>query len=184
MAGRHAGVGSPAPPLDLPTASGATRSLAEFRGKPVLLTFLGPANCQFCRAHVVRVVHAHDEIAGTGAHVLFVGYHDHALVTGQMLRDLKLPYVLLLDPTREAYHRWGCRPPGFKSMLSVSLYVTMVRVMLNPDRGLGKVPPGPGEVGGDFVVSPNGTLTFANRLKSLHDHAKIPDLLQAIRASA
>ena len=100
-------VGTPAPSLELPAATGERRSLAEFRGRPVLISFLGPANCQFCRGHVLKMVSAKDRIDKAGADVIFVAYHDPELMMSKMLHDLDLKFVLLLDRAREAYARWG-----------------------------------------------------------------------------
>ena len=56
------GVGSRAPVLDLSTAAGERRTLEHFKDRPLLVTFLGPAHCLFCRAHVIRLIQAKDEI--------------------------------------------------------------------------------------------------------------------------
>ena len=175
-----------APPLDLPTASGERRSLQEFRGRPVLISFLGPANCLFCRAHVIRVIQARHEIESLNAAVVFVAHNDPELLTAKMLHDLELPYVLLLDRTRAAYARWGLGQAGLRSVLSPGWYWAMLKTALNVWRGkessLGKAP-GRAQLGGDFVVDGTGTLVFVNRLKSFHDRAKIADLLAALRAA-
>src|SRR5262245_49854052 len=41
-------VGSPAPEFELPDLAGETKTLAQFRGQPLLLIFFNPA-CGFCR---------------------------------------------------------------------------------------------------------------------------------------
>src|SRR4029079_14637381 len=84
--------GEPAPPLDLPTPDGSRRSLGEFLGRPVMVSFLGPANCLFCRAHVIRVISAKEEWTRRGADVIFVAFHDPDLVMSKMMHDLDLPY--------------------------------------------------------------------------------------------
>jgi peroxiredoxin len=178
-------VSAPAPPLDLPTASGERRSLQEFRGRPVMISFLGPAHCLFCRAHVIRVIQARHEIESLGAVVVFVAHNDPELLTAKMLHDLELSYILLLDPTRTAYARWGLGQAGVRSVLSPGLYwatlKTALKVWLGKESSLGKAP-GRVQLGGDFVVDRAGKLVFVNRLKSFHDRAKITDLLDALRA--
>src|SRR5438046_1863751 len=91
------GIGAAAPPLDLPTAAGERRTLADLKGKPALISFLGPAHCLFCRAHVIRMIQARNDIDSLGAGVVFVAYHDPELMTAKMLHDLELPYTLLVD---------------------------------------------------------------------------------------
>ena len=115
-------VGASAPPLDLATAAGERRSLQEFHGRPVLISFLGPAHCLFCRAHVIRVIQARNEIESLDAGVVFVAHNDPELLTAKMLHDLELPYTLLLDRTRAAYARWGLGQAGLRSVLSPGLY--------------------------------------------------------------
>jgi hypothetical protein len=48
---------------------------------------------------------------------------------------------------------------------------------------MGSVPPGPGQLGGDFVVDRGGRLVFVNRLKSFHDRAPVGRLLEALRSA-
>ena len=179
--------GASAPPLDLATASGDRRSLHEFLGRPVLISFLGPAHCLFCRAHVIRVIQARNEIDRLGAGVIFVAHNDPELLTAKMLHDLELPYTLLLDPARTAYARWGLGEAGMRSWLSLGLFwaaaTTALKVWLKKESSLGKAP-GRNQLGGDFVVDRTGKLVFVNRLKSFHDRAKITDLLAALRGVA
>lgn len=181
---KRAPIGASAPPLDLPTAAGERRSLHDFHGRPVLISFLGPAHCLFCRAHVIRVIQARHEIESLGAAVVFVAHSDPELLTAKMLHDLELPYTLLLDPTRAAYARWGLGRANWRSVLSPGWYwatlKTAVRVWLRKESSLGRAP-GRAQLGGDFVVDRAGRLVFVNRLKSFHDRAKITDLLAALR---
>src|SRR5262245_7403005 len=120
--GRHVRGLGPAPALDLPTASGERRTLADLASKPHLVSFLGPAHCLFCRAHVIRIIQARDEIERMGAGVTLVTYHDPEMMTAKMLHDLDVPYTLLLDPTKKTYERWGLGPQGWRSMAFPMLY--------------------------------------------------------------
>ena len=184
---KRADAGGSAPPLDLATAGGERRSLQEFLGRPVLISFLGPAHCLFCRAHVIRVIQARTEIERLGAGVIFVAHNDPELLTAKMLHDLELPYTLLLDRARTAYARWGLGEAGMRSWLSLGLYwaalTTALKVWLKKESSLGTAP-GRAQLGGDFVVDRTGKLVFVNRLKSFHDRAKITDLLAALQGAA
>lgn len=174
-----ADIGTLAPALELPTATGTQRSLREFYGRPVLLSFLGPANCMFCRAHVIRMIQAQAEIARAGADVVLVAYDDPELLVAKMLRSLDLPYVLLLDLKKEAYARWGLGRVGLGSFLVPGLYWAAAKALVRPGSYLGRAPD-EGQLGGDFVIDPGGRLVFVNRLRSLHDRAKLADLLAAV----
>jgi hypothetical protein len=64
----------------------------------------------FCRAHVIRLIQAKDEIEQSRRERDLVAYHDPELLTTKMLHDLNVPYTLLLDPTQTTYERWGLGP--------------------------------------------------------------------------
>jgi len=176
---RPHGVGAPAPPLELPDATGRQRSLAEFRGKPVMVSFLGPAHCAFCRAHVIRAIEARDELTRVGADVILVAFHDPELLMAKMMHDLDLPYTLLLDPEMAAYRRWGLGQAGLGSLLRPGLYWAGLKVALSRQPSMGKSPD-PGQLGGDFVVDREGRLRLVNRMKSFHDRAAMPRLVDAL----
>ena len=179
-------IGAPAPPLELATPTGRIRSLREFLGSPVIVSFLGPANCLFCRAHVIRLIQAHETIAGLGAEVIFVAYNDPELMMTKMFHSLELPYVLLADRERAAYAQWGLGPANLRSVLNPGLYwatlVAALRVLLGRERSLGKAPE-ENQLGGDFVVDRAGNLAFVNRMKSFHDRAALADLVAALERS-
>jgi peroxiredoxin len=177
-------VGAPAPPLELPAAGGERRSLAEFRGKPVMISFLGPANCQFCRGHVLRMVSAKDRIRQAGVEVVFVAFHDPELMMSKMLRDLDLPFLLLLDRAREAYARWGLATGTLTSVLTPGLLWAVVKQILKREPSMGSAPPHHGQLGGDFVVDPAGNLVFVNRMRSIYDRAHVEDMLAAVRPAS
>jgi peroxiredoxin len=174
-----AGVGSPAPGLELPTASGHPRSLEDYRGRPVLLSFLGPATCSICRAHVIKMIQARPKIAEVGADVVLVAFDDPELLTAKMLRALDLPYALLLDRTKESYVRWGLQRVSVRSFLVPSLYWALAKQAVRPGSYMGKAPD-EGQLGGDFVIDAGGILRFANRMRSLHDRATPAQMLAAV----
>src|SRR5262245_2466800 len=184
--GRTGGVGSKCPGLDLCTPEGDRRTLQHCSDHPVLVSFLGPAHCLFCRAHVIRLIQARREIERLGATVILVTYHDPDLMTAKMLHDLDVPYTLLLDPTRAAYERWGLGRVGLRGMISPMLYAKSIPIMINVmrkrEQSLGSSSPGgPPQRGGDFVVNCARDFVFVNRMISLHDRPKIADLLAALR---
>ena len=176
-------LGVPAPSLELPAASGERHSLAEFRGKPVIISFLGPANCQFCRGHVLKMVTAKDRIQRAGAEVIFVAYHDPDLMMSKMLHDLDLSFLLLLDRAREAYARWGLQTGTLTSILRPGLLWAVVKLAVRRQPSLGAAPPHHNQLGGDFVVDRAGKLVFVNRMRSVYDRADIDDMLGALRSA-
>jgi peroxiredoxin len=174
-----ADLGAAAPQLDLPDATGARRSLTEFRGRPVIVSFLGPSNCAFCRAHVIRAIEARDDIERAGGDVIFVAFNDPGLMMSQMMHDLALPYTLLLDPDRAAYRSWRLGKAGIRSLLTPGLYWAGLKVALRREPSMGDAPD-PGQLGGDFVVDREGRLAFVNRMRSFYDRAAMPRLIAAL----
>ena len=170
-----------APPLELPGPGGEPRSLAEFRGRPVLLSFLGPAHCTFCRAHVIKMIQAKDAIARANAGVILVAFSDPELLMAKMMRDLDLPFLLLLDRGREAYARWGLGQFDWKVLLKPGMYLKMMQLMVQGQRPMG-LTPHHNQLGGDFVVDPSGKLVFVNRMRALHDRAPVGEMLAALHA--
>ena len=176
-------LGVPAPPLQLPAAGGERRSLEEFRGRPVIISFLGPANCLFCRGHVLRMVSAKDRIQRAGVEVIFVAFHDPDLMMSKMLHDLDLSFVLLLDRAREAYARWGLQTGTLTTLLRPGFLWALLKLVLKRPTSLGTAPPHHNQLGGDFVVDRAGNLVFVNRMRSIHDRADIDDMLAAVRSA-
>ena len=173
-------VGTTAPPLELPTAAGAPWSLADLRGRNVILSFLGPANCLFCRAHVIRLIQARERLVEANAEVVLVAHHDPELMMAKMMHSLNLPFTLLFDSTRAAYRRWGLGTVNLKAfVVRPGVYLAMARMIIRREKTLGAVPDR-NQMGGDFIVDRHGTLVFANRLRSFHDRAKVDDLLAVI----
>ena len=173
------GLGAPAPPLELLTAAGQPWSLATLRDRNVIVSFLGPANCMFCRAHIIRLIQARDRIAESGAEVVLVAHHDPELMTAKMLHSLDLPFTLLFDTTKAAYRRWGLGTVDFRAFVRPGMYMELARILLRREKSLGSAPDQT-QMGGDFIVDRRGTLAFANRLRSFHDRATVDDLLAVV----
>jgi peroxiredoxin len=174
-------IGAPAPALELPSANGAGRfSLAEVRGRPAVVSFLGPAHCTFCRAHVIRAIQHREDFERRGAEVVFVAFNDPERLMAQMLHDLDLPFTLLIDREQSAYRQWGLGRVTWRQLVVPGFYLAVLRSILRGDKDLGKAPPGPNSIGGDFVVDANGHVRFAHRMRSFHDRPRFADMLGRI----
>ena len=187
LIGRRLCVGANCPTLELSTATGERHTLDDFTGRPLLVTFLGPAHCLFCRAHVIRLIQAREEIERLGARVVFVAYHDPDLLTTKMLHDLDVPYTLLLDPARTTYERWGLGRIGLFGFVTPALYWNSIKIMIDAkrkgERSLGTSPGAP-QRGGDFVINCAREFVFVNRMYSFHDRPPMEALIAALRTCA
>lgn len=175
-------VGAAAPSLELPATDGSVRSLSALRGHPVLVSFLGPAYCNFCRAHVVQTITRRDDFQRIGAEVVLVAYDDPQLVMTNLVRDLELPYTLLTDPSRQTYRRWGLEQATWRNFTYPGFYYNVLKLRLSGEKAIPETP-GPVQMGGDFVVNREGQLTFVKYMKSFHDRAKVPVLLSALASA-
>jgi peroxiredoxin len=175
-------VGGPPPALDLPSAGGGTRSLAALRGRPVLVSFLGPAYCNFCRAHVIQTIQCRNQFQQIGADVVLVTYDDPDLVMTNLVRELELPYALLVDTSRQTYRRWGLEQATWRNWLAPGFYIGVLKMRLRGEKAMPETP-GPIQMGGDFVVGRDGRLASVHYMKSFHDRAKVPVLLSALASA-
>lgn len=145
-----------------------------------MISFLGPANCAFCRAHVIRAIQHREDFERRQVKVVFIAYNDPERLMAQMLHDLDLPYTLLIDRDHSAYRRWGLGPVTWRQVVVPGFYLAVLRSILRGEKDLGKRPPGSNNIGGDFVVDANGHVRFAHRMRSFHDRPNITDMLAVI----
>jgi peroxiredoxin len=123
-------------------------------------------------------VQARTRIEAAGASVVLVAYHDPELLMSMMLKDLNLPFVLLIDPTREAYRRWGLGYGSRRFLWSPILIAKALGLALRGIRVSGTAPD-EFQFGADFVIDAAGCVALQHRLKSYHDRTPIDRLLQA-----
>lgn len=101
--------GDPAPPFSLPADDGRTVSLADFRGKKVVLYFYPKDDTPGCTTEACGFRDSWAEVVRAGAVVLGVspdGVSSHA----RFRKKHALPFPLLADPDHrvaEAYGAWG-----------------------------------------------------------------------------
>ncbi len=124
------------------------------------------------------------EIDELGAAVLLVAYDEPSLLEAKMLHQLELPFPLALDRERTAYAAWGLgRTNLLGAMLSPSLNWRYFRLLLAGERFLGFAPD-MFQLGGDFVVDPEGVVSFAYRMRNNGDRAAVDTLFDELAAAA
>lgn len=85
-----------APVRELPTLEGGTASLADFRGKPVLLNFWA-SWCEPCKDEAPVLRRAHKRLEAAGGTVLGVTVSDQSDDSRAFLREHDLPIPSLRD---------------------------------------------------------------------------------------
>jgi len=111
---------------------------------------------------------------------VLVAYDEPSLLAAKMLHDVALPFPLLLDHTKVAYEAWGMGRTGLRgAMLSPSLNWRYLKLLLRGERFLGFAPDML-QLGGDFIVDPEGLLTFAHRMRNNGDRATTEALFREL----
>ncbi len=113
---RHA-VGQPragatAPAFTLASGSGGQVSLADFRGKNVLLYFQEGLSCQPCWDQIKDLEKHQTELRAAGVDAVVSITTDPANLIGQKVRDEKLTIPVLSDPTLQVSHVYQANQYG------------------------------------------------------------------------
>lgn len=119
--------------------------------------------------------------AGTAVVVV----HDSAeRVRSGFLRDLEVPYPVLIDAELRSYGGWGLgRASAARALLSPRVALGYARRMLGGER---LTTPGsePLQLGGDFVVDGAGALTYAHPQSDVDDRPPVALLVRELEAAA
>jgi peroxiredoxin len=108
-------VGQPAPPFSLRGVDGRTYSLADFRGKTVVLEWINP-NCPFSRRHAEEKTMT--DLAGRHADVVWLGINSSNPKSGDFLAPAEhrafdqqhgIAYPVLYDESGAVGHAYGAK---------------------------------------------------------------------------
>jgi peroxiredoxin len=106
----------PAPDFTLPDLHGAQVSLAQFRGRPVVVNFWATW-CPPCRNEIPRLIEAYQREKDSG--VVFIAISDEpANVVGPFVKENSIPYVNLLDADDRVSSAYGIK--AFPTTLFIS----------------------------------------------------------------
>jgi hypothetical protein len=125
-----------------------------------------------------------DDIAAAEGQVLLVAYDEASLLQAKMLRGIESPFPILFDPKKAAYRAWGMgRTTPLRSFLSPRLSWRYLKLLVRGERFLG-LAPDMLQLGGDFVVAPDGRLAFAHPMRDNGDRADPAVVVEALLACA
>ena len=105
VVGRNPLVGQPAPAFSLQTVDGQTVSLADLRGRPVIVNFWA-SWCLPCRDEFPLLAAAYDKYAPQGLQIVGVIHDDGPQTATDFAKQFLATWPLVLDPgdaTYEAY---------------------------------------------------------------------------------
>lgn len=100
-----------APGFDLPEAGGASRRLADYRGKPVLVVFYLGFGCLHCVEQLNAIIPSAKGFADAGIDIVAIGA-DTVEAAAESLAGRaeteRFPFPILADPTHSAFKAWRC----------------------------------------------------------------------------
>lgn len=110
-------------------------------------------------------------------------HDDPDQIRESMLAGLEVPFPVLVDLDRQAYRAWGLRRAKWRTVyLDPKVWRSYARKLLTGQR----LPRGGRDtlqLGGDFVVAPDGTLTYS-RPQEVDDRPPVGELLTALEEAA
>ena len=159
-----------------PTALGTT-----WRDRTAVLVFIRHFGCIFCRQQVAELRDRVLDIRARDGELVIVG-NGAAHFAAAFREDFSLDGPLLVDPELRAYRAAGLRR-GRVEMLSPRLPLNMLRALVGGARQQG-VQGDPWQLGGVFVIRPDGALTYRYESRVSGDHAPIDEVLAALDPEA
>jgi AhpC/TSA antioxidant enzyme len=131
----------------------------------------------------VKVLHHRDRIERAGGTAVFVVHDTPQRVRAGLLRDLDLPWPVLVDLDRVAYRAWGLRRATIRTVwLDPTVWARYGRLLLGGQR-LRRLGGDTLHLGGDFVLDADGVITWA-RPQHADDRPPVGVLLAELERAA
>jgi len=154
--------------------------------RPVVLALMRHFGCIFCKEQVARLREIVDEVHVAGAELVIVGSGSPQMA-GFFAEDYGIRTPVLTDPTREVYRALATRRPGRFAFIDPRVFIKGVLALLHghrqqfgPRTELGDDT----QLGGIFVVCPDGSVPWAHRSAFAGDRPSNGEVLAALRAAA
>jgi peroxiredoxin len=112
----------PAPDFKLKDATGRTRTLAEFRGKPLLMLFFLGKDCPHCQLQLQAFAKKSKQLEEAGLTVLAVSTDDQAGIKKSLAAATDFPFLMAADPNLNAFQAYRC----FDNFEHIALHGTIV----------------------------------------------------------
>ena len=144
--------------------NGTTVPLSSFYAtKPVALVFLRHFGCIFCQEHVASLS-AHPDL-----NVVFVGLGDVAAASAFKAK-MKTSATIICDPERKLYAELGVGRGSIGQLLNLSTIKHGIKAFREGFRN-GRPAEDPAILGGTFVISTSGEVTFSQPAQFAGDNS-------------
>ncbi len=131
----------------------------------------------------MKVLSQKPKLDGLGATALFVVHDDPAVIRGGLLDGLDVPYPVLVDRERAAYRDWGLRRSSRAGVwLDPRVWARYAALVARGER-LRPFGRDTLQLGGDFVVDPDGIVTYA-RPQRRDDRPPVSLLVDELRTAS
>ena len=124
---------------------------------------------------------AQQSLQNRGAHVAIIG-NGQPMHARMFAEDERVPFTLWVDPEMNAYRAAGLRR-GMRAVLSRRSAGHMARAMRSGFRQ-SKTQGDPWQLGGVFVIDPQGRSWFEHHSREAGDHAATDEILAALDRAA
>jgi peroxiredoxin len=149
--------------------------------RPVLLVLVRHYGCQFCRLQVAQLRRILPDLERIGVDVAVIG-NGTPLMAQAFVEETGLEVPLYTNPGREVYGALGARRPSSLALLDPRLWLNGLRALLRgylPRRTRGDA----SQLGGVFLVLPDGSMPYAYRSARGGDHPLNTEILGAVRTA-
>jgi peroxiredoxin len=131
----------------------------------------------------VKVLNYRPRIDAVGAAV-FVVHDPPERIWTTMLRDLELPYPVLVDTEMTSYRAWGLGHAGrVRTYLSPTIILEYTKKILFEGERLA-IGGEPTQLGGDFIVDASGRIAYAHPQRSVDDRPAAGLLVRELERAA
>jgi peroxiredoxin len=159
--------------------------LADYRGQPLLLTFLRNAACALCNLRVHELITHYPALAQQGLAVIAVFESPRAAMLEYVGRQ-DAPFPLLADPQAELYDRYGVETSEAKLAHTMAMPETQTAVAAAAALGFALIQePGSNfnRMPADFLIGPDGVVLRAHYASFITDHLTLAAIEQALVAA-
>jgi peroxiredoxin len=166
--------------LEVLTPQGAPVALGSlWARRPVLLVLVRHYGCIFCREQVAQLRHILGDIERAGVDVAVIG-NGTPLMAEAFVEETGLEAPLYTNPGREVYEALGTLRPTLGALLDPRLWWNGFKLALR-GRFNGRTKGDLAQLGGVFLVQPDGSMPFAYRSERGGDYPSNATILQAVR---
>jgi len=166
---------TPAPAFTGELLGGGRLSIADLRGRPVLLKFYRFAECPICNLHMRELVLRHDEVTAAG--LTTVALFHSPLSRAERKHGFDLPFQAIADPRKQIFQAYGVEE-SLGGMFSRRVARDYVRAMragfyskpLGHDGGIKGHP-------ADFIIDGDGVIKHAHYGESYADSLRVDQVV-------